>query len=517
MSKTPSEPRWIGALPTVQRQEWYRPVEDRARVPEEWFGVLDDVGDPCRPRGSKRFLTNKYLVLLNDIRVTAEERRAVLDAAGAGRGYVTIPVVEVDCDQSTAQGLTTLPGVRRVIPALENIEELRPIANGLDFLATFAGVQRNGSPSDKQLTGGRLQGEAPGYPRLEITDQGSELLPDPQADWLTEPAIMPVINMSLGTFARDYLFTPSDIVNLATWGAAHEQLVVVSAGNCGRHRGVETMSAWAQAPWVLSVGATSDHEGRTLAEYSSRGSPAEPESGPDVVACGICSVNPSKSGTSFAAPRVTYFAMICAAAILQLRHAFQVAAGGDVEGVRLVGCGWLDSWGPEMFSERMPRIKLPCLPILGTDLENVSAMLQLTSNANLAVDIRGNERILREMLLKAARPMDGYEPHEVGAGFLDEDLVIEYLANLTGSSLLEIFAQGSVPRESAVSRLKVFKRDELAALANVIRFCAPMWKFDWRNERWSDRYFQGEDLTGLSEEDRNWGIRVSWPPWRIER
>jgi hypothetical protein len=187
---------------------------------------------------------------------------------------------------------------------------------------------------------------------------------------------------------------------------------------------------------------------------------------------------------------VTFFAIICAAAILQLRHAWQVAAGQGVDGVRLVGCGWLDSWGPEMFHERMPRLNVPGLPILGPNLDNVAAILRLTSQCNVSVDIRGHERILREMLLKAARPMDGYEPHEIGAGFLDENLVIQYLATLTGASLLDLFSRGDIPREltRAASRLTLFRGADLSALADILRYCAPMWKFDWRSQRWSDRY-----------------------------
>lgn len=491
-----------------------RPDGDQSREPEDWFGILNDTRERCPPSGSQRLLSNKFLVILEDIYVNSATRATVLDAAVYGRAYKSIPVVEVNCTPETIEKLAKLPGVRKILPPFEGIRKARLVANGIDFLLTLSELQRNGSPSDKNLIGGRVIGEPPGYPILRDGKQGLEIAADPNLDWQVEPALMPVINISLGTFARDYPFMLNDIVNVATWGAAHNQLVVVSAGNCGRHRDVETMSAWAEAPWVLSVGATSDPDGLHLADYSSRGSPGNPESGPDLVAWGSSSLDIEMVGTSFAAPRVSVFAMICTAAILQLRHAVQVVHQKDIQGIRLVGCGFVDNYGSEMFYDPEPRNELPGLPVVGPIFDNIAEIASAALSADVSLDIRGNEGILRKMLLEAARPVPGYQQHEVGAGFLDEGIFLDYLASLNGADLLATFATGEVkPQLSAIAaEFKLFDRSELDVLARLVGDTAPVWKFDWRSQRWGSRTFKGESLDELTETERRYGIKVSWPP-----
>ena len=491
-----------------------RPEGDQSRKPGDWFGVLNDTRERCPPSGPQRQLSGKFLVILDDVYVNSAARATVLDAALRGRAYKSIPVIEVDCAPENIRKLAELPGVRKILSPYEGIRQARLVANGIDFLMTLSELQRNGAPSDKNLIGGRVTGEPPGYPILRNGKQGLEIAADSNLDWQVEPALMPVLNISLGTFARDYPFMLNDIVNIATWGAAHNQLVVVSAGNCGRHKDVETMSAWAEAPWVLSVGATSDPEGLHLADYSSRGSPGNPESGPDLVAWGSSALDTKMVGTSFAAPKVSVFAMICTAAILQLRHAVQVVNKEDVEGVRLVGCGFVDNYGSEIFYDSEPRIELPGLPVVGPIFDNIAEIASAASNVDVSLDIRGNEGILRKMLLDAARPVPGYQQHEVGAGFLDEDIVLDYLASLNGADLLATYATGEIkPQLSATAaKFKVFDRKELELLARLVGDSAPVWKFDWRTQRSGGRVFKGEKLDDLSETERRYGIKVSWPP-----
>lgn len=491
------------------------------RDKNEWFGEMDNISHLCSPRGPKQVLDGKYLIILSDIYVTEDERQIVLNHVVSGRAYKTIPVVEVDCDETRAAKIGKLPWVRHVLPAIDITEQIRPIANGIDFLASVAELQRNGLPNDTILIGGRtnLKSEKCPYPSLNISDQGMEVHQDFTANWITEPAIMPVLNLSLGTHARDYPFSPTDIVNLATWGAAHQQLVVMSAGNCGYHEEVETMSAWAQAPWVLSVGATHDAEGTTLAEYSSRGHPSDPNSGPDLVTWGQCIYSQSENlleGTSFAAPKVSMCALICAAAILQLRHAAQVILQQKVEGVRLVGLGFVDSYGDEIFlGGQVPRIDLPALPVTGVNFDNLSKVILHATERGFSINVLGNESILRQMLLSAARPIEGYEKHEIGAGFLNELIIVDYLGNLRGNWFLENFASGGQWMEVlySVRQLPIFHKDSLIYLVNIIRQTAPIWKFDWRRQTWGDRLVVNEQLDELlSQDQQKSGIDLIWPP-----
>src|SRR5207247_823644 len=91
--------------------------------------------------------------------------------------------------------------------------------------------------------------------------------------WAASPAIMPVVNLSLGPTSTAYPAHPADPINFASWVMSSRQLCIFAAGNHGAARETETMSAWAEMPWVLAVGATADAVGATLATYSSRGVP----------------------------------------------------------------------------------------------------------------------------------------------------------------------------------------------------------------------------------------------------
>src|SRR5207253_840396 len=125
---------------------------------------------------------------------------------------------------------------------------------GLNAVCTFAARQARDEGAVYRHSAGT------GYPVLTMRN-GSRLLDlDPDLEIATPPALIPVVNLSLGTITLGFPTAMSDIVNLATLGASYEVLVVVAAGNCGAHDG-DSMSAWARPEWVLSVGATEDPDG----------------------------------------------------------------------------------------------------------------------------------------------------------------------------------------------------------------------------------------------------------------
>src|SRR3990172_7974647 len=333
----PTSYGWVGSQIKSPTDTFDAPVGLGASSADEWFGSMVGQTKPCRPRRSLRgHESGRFLVLHHDLQANDPTFKAILSRADKAIAYRAIPLIDVACREKVALDLAGLPGVRAVLPAFEGIDDSRRVVAGIDFLVWSAWRQFSSAPS-RELFGGRNEGDLPGYPviRLHADTEGNTLEADPQVLWRTRPALIPIINISLGTWELNYPFTPNNIVNVATHDAATRGLlVVVAAGNCGKaDRNRESMSAWAEAPWVLSVGATEDEKGTTLADYSSKGVRDDPDSGPDVVAYGRSTLSPYPEGTSFAAPRVSLYGMICAAAMLELRHAFQVASGEEVQGV----------------------------------------------------------------------------------------------------------------------------------------------------------------------------------------
>lgn len=494
--------KWTGPLQPGGDKELCSGSEANARRMR--FGSLDAGPVDCSAQGALALRDDRYLVVLSPQSGWAQ-RQAVLQVAGGGQACRALPLLVAHCDAAAAASIAALPSVLRVMPALENLEETWPIVEGLDFLAGTHVAHQQGS-GIAGTTGGHARGAMRGYPVLRPASGGLELHFDPGLDLAAEPALMPAINFSLGTYARDYPVTGNDAVNAATWGVAQEQLVVAAAGNCGTHPGVSSVSAWARMPHVLAVGATTDESGNELAPYSSTGTPDQSGSGPDLVACGNSAVDPSVQGTSFAAPRVTFMACLITAALLQLRHALQVCAGRDVEGIRLVGPGMLDAWarGGIWGRRAWARNGLPSLPAVGTDAAAVAALWRLIASQGLPVQIRGGVTLLHELLRSAARPMPGHGHWQVGAGFVSDDLVLDRLAAVTGADVLRWFVRD--PRRVALmpdaARLRVFDRRALATMKEVVRASYPQWNVDWQTRSFAWRLQEGESIDAIGEAAR---------------
>ena len=515
---TEASAEWDGSRLSQTAAPMFRPTADAEAQRGEWFGAMDAAPIDCLPRNvAWTTLPTRYLAVLRDRDPASATRASIVELLGAhALMYASVPLVEMECAEELARQIAALPGVELVLPALENVDSTRAVAIGLDLLASYGELQRAGA-AEGSVIGGRTEDERPGYPIVACTDDRVDITADPSIRWPTEAAIMPVINLSLGTKPIDYPFLLNDIVNLATYGlgSAGVQLVVMSAGNGGSTAsGRESMSAWAQAPWVLSVGATSDAEGTTLAGYSGRGVSGDPQSGPDLVAWGRSEIAPHPIGTSFAAPRVTYCAMICAAAILELRHGVQVATNQQIEGVRLVGAGFIDSWGTAIWADPFPRMPVPALPVIGLQMDGIAQVARVATTHGIELDVRGSAGMLRALLLAAAQPVAEYGPHEVGAGFVSAEIVLDHLATLTGAEVLEMFGAAALTDEvrAEASRFHVFDRGQLGTLAQIVAATSPQWRYDWRRQRVGARPAHGEALGALSDEERVYGIAVTRPP-----
>lgn len=387
-----------------------------------------------------------------------------------------LPFIIFRAEEATARRVARVSGVVAVIAVPADALDTAGVVDGIDVLLGVASAQRVGNPI-MDLYGGTAAADPypvlrPGTPPTIGEDEGLSLA--------TAPAAMVAVNLSFGPTSTAYRTAREDPVNLATLALAQDQLVVVAAGNAGTGP-QETMSAWAEVDWVLAVGATEDDAGRRLAPSSSRGVADRPGSGPDLVAYGASALDASMTGTSFAAPRVTFLALLVAAALLQLRRAWPGAAPSN-EGVRLVGAGILDSGFTDLDREVVPA---PALPILGPDPDAVARVADVVADAEARVDVRGTPDGVRRILVGSARAVPDRGPHEVGAGFVDQDGVLARLAALTGADAADLLATGPLGEAAKVElgRHRVFDPDQLALLAGVVQVTSPVWAFDYASQQ----------------------------------
>ncbi len=400
------------------------------------FGPLDQGADSCRPEAGPAAYAAvpfRYRVVFTE--PTDAAVRQVFEIAHFGILYRSTGIVEVAGSPDIVERLAAIEGVHVVVAPMAIADEVQTIAAGIDYLAARADTERvtryRGPFVDPD-------GALLGYPVTRIVDGRRQVQFDASLATPLEPPLMPVISMSLGTTALDYPSVPDDLVNLITAGISDRILTVAAAGNCGEIAGRETVSAWAQPAWVLAVGASDDEAGTRLADYSSRGVPGDPTSGPDLVAYGRSAVPNYPEGTSFAAPRVTGLALICAAALLQLRHASRAHLGLD-EGIPVVGAGMIDTFGDEIWDPPKGAEELPALPLAGPDRESVTRAVEMAAAEGITVDVQVPPPLLRALLIGACRPMPGYEPHQVGSGFIDLSGVLRLLGSLSGAELVGWF------------------------------------------------------------------------------
>jgi hypothetical protein len=441
-----------------------------------------------------------------------EDLTAIAHPVTVIRHYAPLPIIEIETTTEGAAAVAALPQVGAVLPALGNVEKARAFAAGLAALTRIAASQREMLPQ-AAFGGIEVDAETP-YPILVKDDNQWFLDNDPSKTWPAAPAVVPVINMSVGPTSATFPQLPNDLVNLATFGASAETLVVVAAGNCG----TLGMSPWATPDWVLGVGATEDEEGTTLADYSSRGPGDGSSPGPDLVAWGADTYGGMDPGTSFAAPRVSAHALVCTAAFLQLGREVRLIQGERPQGVSLVGMGFVDEYGAGIwnFARKGELHMPPALPIVGVRPGAAADLVALTAESGTPLDLTVRPALVRESLLSAATPMPGYGPHEVGAGFLDDARMIAWLANVSGLDIARWFCpNGFAPQsldhqtEDQLADVQVFDEGDLALLAQVVLSTGPVLFYDWRKQRSAFAPFPSEAIDALDLDLRINGFEVT--------
>ncbi len=294
----------------------------------------------------------------------------------------------------------------------------------------------------------------------------------------TRLGLMAAINISAGPSDPFERYDPDEPVNLATYVASKSISVVMAAGNSGpaefEH---ETMSAWAQAPWVISVGATDSEVGGKLCQWSSVGSPDSPFSGPTVVAYGRSDIQPFPWGTSFAAPRVSRALRLLAAYCLTLRYFVHAEKKlQPIEGIPLVGYGMIDDDQLATFWQRSQ--KLPALPRKGIDTNALSKILSVLDNKGIKPEIWPSPERLRQMLILSAQPMPGYESYQVGHGFISDETVRSFLEKFTGADFATLFCPDLGNQTILLDELKNYQltqREYLPFLIDIWRESSRSW------------------------------------------
>jgi serine protease AprX len=104
-------------------------------------------------------------------------------------------------------------------------------------------------------------------------------------DWIMKNRVAYSIRVISNSWGTSGAFSPEDPINVASKMAHDAGLVVVfAAGNAGP--GQNTLNPYCVASWVICV-AAGHKDGRTLADFSSRGKPGDPLYHPTITAPGV--------------------------------------------------------------------------------------------------------------------------------------------------------------------------------------------------------------------------------------
>lgn len=196
-----------------------------------------------------------------------------------------------------------------------------------------------------------------------------------------------VVNNSWGPIDPEE-FDPENPVNVAT-KIVHDAgiTVVFAGGNDGPEQG--TMNQYALAPWTIGVAAAcSDGDdfaqeahcsGGRLADFSSRGVPGDDFNRPDITAPGVHVVSARAAGT----------------------------AGNPFHDFELTSeCGMTEE-------EALNYACLSGTSMAAPHVAGVVALMQERADGKLSPDK------VKDILVKSAADMEGFEPYQVGAGMTD--------------------------------------------------------------------------------------------------
>ena len=286
-----------------------------------------------------------------------------------------------------------------------------------------------------------------------------------------------VLNLSLGPKSRH--FDPADPLQVAVRAVYDRGIpVVVAAGNGGPADG--TLQPLALAPWTIAVGA-SDMHGIHLLDSSSRGRPGA--RAPTVVSDGyshkVIVGGPNFApGTSFAAGKVSHLVpWIKRCLHLVADYASDIASGSwpqQSPALRLPIVGMADTgWDPRAADPFPPEVSA----LLKSGSDSISLrrsssvrgwmvrVAEFFDAAGLHLRPSVNPDLIERALGMMAKPMPGYQTHEVGAGFVSATQVSDFFCAFTPSRLAMLLCPE--PANARVLRLTETIDDKVGPLWNV--------------------------------------------------
>jgi subtilisin family serine protease len=303
-------------------------------------------------------------------------------------------------------------GPRRIIPRLEDRADhggawlVSPPMDGERFSIIEASLEQ---ASLRVIQGavGQSRIRVAWYLNEHVADLYRHLLRS--LDYLLRNVPKPhVVNLSLGPPMKHAPLDPEDPIHVIVDAATKAgMLLVLAHGNAGAADGSKDgiINPWASPRWAIGVGAC-NAEGTEVMPSSSRGAADRPETWPDLVAPGFAELDPTRVGTSYAAPRVV-------AAADQIIHFLR---------------GFVREAGPEMALKlRVPKETVAAGLALGPRMAGRRLPWDEDGCPVFEYDPTSGPALVRQLLRDFTRPLPGVGPHVAGAGVLDGDRLYDEL------------------------------------------------------------------------------------------
>jgi serine protease AprX len=321
---------------------------------------------------------NRQLTYFLDESTRAIQAHEVWNTLGVTGAGVTVAVLDSGIDGTHADLSTGSKVVQNVKVVGDPFGLTAPLV--LENLATTDTSSGHGTHCASTIagtaaaSGGRFQGVAPGA-RLVGVSAGEVIviLSALQGfDWILENQARYGIRVISNSWGSSGAFDANDPVNVAS-KAAHDRgmVVIFAAGNDGP--GNNTLNPYSVAPWVIGV-AAGHKDGRTLADFSSRGVPDSPIYQPTITAPGV-DIVAARAATG----AITVLGLPSDAALGAAAVSYTTMSGTSMATPHVAG---------------VVALMLESAP--GLSPANVKSVLQSTATA-----------------------MPGYARHEVGAGYVN--------------------------------------------------------------------------------------------------